>query len=143
MVEGSGMGATGLSLARHDDLLLTLDQKVAPGHTALVVVDVQNDFVAEGGFFDQARGEMATIQTMIPPLLRLIEHARRAGVLVVLIRAIVRSPGSLGAHDRAQPPPRPQSGEKKKGRDSFHTPRIRRLIRSRLISTTIIIERVG
>ena len=28
--------------------LVTLDQKVAPGHTALVVVDVQNDFVAEG-----------------------------------------------------------------------------------------------
>ena len=81
-------------MTSHDDLLLTLDQKVAPGHTALVVVDVQNDFVAEGGFFDQAGGDVAGIQTMIPPLLRLIEHARRAGVLVIFIRAIY-DPGDL------------------------------------------------
>jgi len=75
-------------MAKADSLLLTLDQKVAPAHTALVVIDVQNDFVAEGGFFDRTGGDVASIQTMIPPLLRLIEHARRAGVQVVFIRAI-------------------------------------------------------
>jgi ureidoacrylate peracid hydrolase len=61
---------------------------VAPAHTALIVVDVQNDFVAEGGFFDKTGGDVAAIQRAIPPLLRLIEHARRAGVLVVFVRAI-------------------------------------------------------
>lgn len=75
-------------MAKADGLLLTLDQKVAPTHTALVVVDVQNDFVAEGGFFDRTGGDVASIQAMIPPLLRLIEHARRAGVLVIFVRAI-------------------------------------------------------
>lgn len=75
-------------MAKGDDLLLTLEQKVAPVHTALVVVDVQNDFVAEGGFFDRTGGDVASIQAAIPPLLRLIEHARRAGVLVVFVRAI-------------------------------------------------------
>ncbi|MBI4590410.1 MAG: cysteine hydrolase [Candidatus Rokubacteria bacterium] len=75
-------------MAKDNDLLLTLEQKVAPVHTALVVVDVQNDFVAEGGFFDRTGADVASIQAAIPPLLRLIEHARRAGVLIVFVRAI-------------------------------------------------------
>lgn len=71
-----------------DDLLLTLEQKVAPAHAALVVVDVQNDFAAEGGFFDRLGCDMAGIQAAVPPLLQLIERARKAGVLVVFIQAI-------------------------------------------------------
>ena len=31
------------------DMLLTLEEKVDPGHTALIVVDYQNDFVAQEG----------------------------------------------------------------------------------------------
>jgi nicotinamidase-related amidase len=37
--------------ADSNELLSTLEQKVSPAHTALLVVDVQNDFVADGGFF--------------------------------------------------------------------------------------------
>lgn len=75
-------------MTKENDLLLTLERKVAPAHTALVVVDVQNDFVAEGGFFDRTGADVASIQAAIPPLQRLIEHARRARVLVVFVRAI-------------------------------------------------------
>jgi ureidoacrylate peracid hydrolase len=71
-----------------DDLLLTLEQKVAPAYAALIVVDVQNDFAADGGFFDKIGGDMAVLQRAVPPLVRLIERARAAGVLVVFIRAI-------------------------------------------------------
>ncbi len=33
------------------DMLLTLEEKVDPRHTALIVVDYQNDFVAQEGVF--------------------------------------------------------------------------------------------
>ena len=32
-------------------LLTTLEQKIDPAHAALIVVDVQNDFCADEGFF--------------------------------------------------------------------------------------------
>src|SRR5262245_6308556 len=76
-----------------DQLLTTLDLKVAPANAAVVVVDVQNDFAAEGGFFARMGADVKTIQRdTIPPLLRLIEGARAAGVLVVFIQAIYDMP---------------------------------------------------
>jgi ureidoacrylate peracid hydrolase len=75
-------------LANSDELLSTLEQKVLPAHAALLVVDVQNDFVADGGFFDQVGADVKTIQRAIPPLAQLIDRARAAGVLVVFIQAI-------------------------------------------------------
>jgi ureidoacrylate peracid hydrolase len=70
------------------ELLSTLEQKVSPAHAAVLVVDVQNDFVADGGFFYQIGADVSTIQRSIPRLARLIEHARQAGVLVIFIQAI-------------------------------------------------------
>jgi ureidoacrylate peracid hydrolase len=75
--------------AAPEQLLTTLEQKVAPEHTALVVVDVQNDFIADGGYFHRVGCDVSVIQkSVIPPLLRLIDNAREAGVLVVFIQAI-------------------------------------------------------
>jgi ureidoacrylate peracid hydrolase len=74
--------------ARSDDLLTSLDQKVARGVAALLVIDVQNDFVANGGFFHRIGADVTTIQRSIAPLSRLVEGAREAGVLVVFVQAI-------------------------------------------------------
>jgi ureidoacrylate peracid hydrolase len=75
--------------ATSEELLTSLEQKVARENTALLVIDVQNDFVAEGGFFHKVGADVNAIQRQtIPPLLRLIDEARRAGVLVVFIQAI-------------------------------------------------------
>src|SRR5277367_5016648 len=71
-----------------DDLLTTLAQKAAPGAAALVVVDVQNDFCAPDGYFGKIGADIATIQRAIPPLQRLIEGARAAGLLIVFVQAI-------------------------------------------------------
>ena len=71
-----------------DALLSTLEQKAAPAHAALVVVDVQNDFVADGGFFDRIGADVTSVQKSIPNLVRLIEKARAAGVFVVFVQAI-------------------------------------------------------
>jgi len=73
---------------RDGELLLTLEQKVAPAHAALLVVDVQNDFLAEGGFFHRAGYDLSNARAAIPPLGGLIQEARRAGVPVIFIRAI-------------------------------------------------------
>lgn len=70
-------------------LLRTLAQKADPAHSALLVIDVQNDFVADGGFFDKIGGDVRTIQEQrVPHLLRLIDAARQAGVLIIFVRAI-------------------------------------------------------
>ena len=74
--------------ARRDQLLSMLEQKTDPAHTALLVVDVQNDFVADAGYFAQVGADVKTIQRSIPRLLTLIDRAREAGVLVVFVQAI-------------------------------------------------------
>jgi ureidoacrylate peracid hydrolase len=74
--------------ATADDLLATLEQKAAPAHAALLVIDVQNDFVAEGGFFHRIGADVAAIQRAVPPLQHLIDRAREAGILVVFVQAI-------------------------------------------------------
>jgi ureidoacrylate peracid hydrolase len=69
-------------------MLSTLDLKAAPGHAALLVVDVQNDFVADGGFFDKIGADVKTVQGAIPNLVRLVDKARAAGVPVIFVQAI-------------------------------------------------------
>jgi ureidoacrylate peracid hydrolase len=71
-----------------EDLLTTITQKAAPEHAALLVIDVQNDFVAENGFFHKVGANIPAIQRAVPPLLRLIDKARESGVLVVFVQAI-------------------------------------------------------
>jgi ureidoacrylate peracid hydrolase len=71
-----------------EDLLIGLERKAAPENAALIVVDVQNDFVADAGYFAGLGADVKTIQRSIPNLIRLIDHARKAGVLVVFVQAI-------------------------------------------------------
>jgi ureidoacrylate peracid hydrolase len=79
-------------VTRTDDLLVTLEQKAAPENAALVVVDVQNDFCADDGYFGRVGADVKAVQRMIPSLQRLIDRARAAGVLVVFVRAIYDPP---------------------------------------------------
>jgi ureidoacrylate peracid hydrolase len=66
--------------------LSSLQEKVDPGHTALIVVDVQNDFCAKGAWFDRMGKDLSQIQAMVPRLLGLIASARRQGLQVVHVR---------------------------------------------------------
>ena len=79
-----------------ETLLTTLADKAAPENAALLVIDVQNDFCAPGGFFAKIGADIPATQAMLPRLGRLIDAARTAGVLVVFIRAIY-DPGDLSA----------------------------------------------
>ncbi len=65
------------------ELLTTLEEKVDPSRAALVVVDVQNDFFHEEGYLGKLGAPLGAIQAMVPPLRRLMDEARAAGVRVV------------------------------------------------------------
>ena len=68
-------------------LLRTLRQRVLPPHTALVIIDVQNDFcdpAGANGRRDAAMGDVFAVSRQIP-LLR--EAAREAGCLTIHVHA--------------------------------------------------------
>ena len=66
--------------------LTTLEEKVKPSHTALIVVDVQNDFCAEGGMMHREGMDLGMAQKMVPRLVKLIEKARKMGVTIIFIQ---------------------------------------------------------
>ena len=71
------------------DAAPTLGDKLQPSHTAIVVVDMQNDFFRierddSGGSVNRMYNGEA-LRAALPPLL---EGARRAGVLLVFVRMI-------------------------------------------------------
>lgn len=67
-------------------MLRTLNEKLAPEHTALLVVDVQQDFCAADGAFGQLGRDLTAIGTMVPTLQSLLASARQAGVTVIFLR---------------------------------------------------------
>lgn len=65
-------------------MLKTLQEKVRPEHTALLLVDMCNDFVHPDGKTAQRAGRpVEHAAPAIPVMARLLESARSAGVLVV------------------------------------------------------------
>ncbi len=69
-------------------MLSTLSEKVDPRHAALVLVDVQNDFCAEGGAMHREGRDLSLVKAMIPRLERLVEAARAAQVPLIWIRCV-------------------------------------------------------
>jgi ureidoacrylate peracid hydrolase len=76
-------------------LLRTLQEQVQPAHTALVVVDMQNDFCAEGGYLQRNRpaGSKHPIRVdenerIAQRIGRLASAARAAGATVAWLRSV-------------------------------------------------------
>jgi ureidoacrylate peracid hydrolase len=59
---------------------------VDPLRTAVVVIDMQNDFGARGGMFDRAGIDIAGIRAAIEPTRRLTAAARQAGIPIVYLK---------------------------------------------------------
>ena len=57
-----------------------------PAATAVIVVDMQNDFGAEGGMFHRAGIPISAIQATVAPTARVLAAARRAGVQIVYLK---------------------------------------------------------
>lgn len=62
-----------------------LNKKIDPKHTALVVIDMQNDFCADGGHLHRKDGQVEHLQEIVPALLTLIDKAREVGVKIFFI----------------------------------------------------------
>ncbi|WP_205953516.1 cysteine hydrolase family protein [Pseudoxanthomonas winnipegensis] len=65
-----------------------LGSMLEPTRTALVVIDVQRDFVAADGALGQAGVDMAPLQAPLARIERLIAAARAAAVTVALARVV-------------------------------------------------------
>ncbi len=71
-----------------DGFLKSLTDKIAPAHTALLVVDVQNDFCHEDGYVAKQGLSVAPAQAIVANLTRLIAAARETNVPVIFVQAI-------------------------------------------------------
>lgn len=69
-------------------LLIELDALVAPAHTAVVVIDMQNDFCAPGGWTDRVvKRDISRFGAVAQTIGQLLDAARTASVPVVWVRA--------------------------------------------------------
>lgn len=62
-----------------------LRERVAPRHTALLIVDMQKDFCVDGMATAGTGRDLSRTKAIVPDLVRLRDAAREAGVLVVHI----------------------------------------------------------
>lgn len=68
-------------------VLRTLEEKVRPEHTALVIVDMQNDFSHPDGITAREGGRDVSMNlSVVEPINRLAEALRAAGGLVVWVK---------------------------------------------------------
>ena len=59
---------------------------VDPSRTALIVVDMQNDFGAEGGMFHRAGIPISGIKAAVAPTVRVLAAARGTGIQIVYLK---------------------------------------------------------
>ena len=73
----------------YPELLNGLGEILDPAHTALVVIDMQNDFCADNGYIHTTQGaDMSGNKPLADRIGKMVEAAREAGVMVVWIKAI-------------------------------------------------------
>ena len=68
------------------EILKTLKERCDPRYAALIVVDVQNDFVSPEGSAGKRGEDVGAAMAMIPNLTGLIDQARRVGLTIIYIR---------------------------------------------------------
>jgi len=76
-------------------ILRTLEEQAQPAHTALLIIDMQNDFCAEGGFLQRTRAASGNNAIRVDSNVevadcigRLADAARSAGMPVVWVRSV-------------------------------------------------------
>jgi ureidoacrylate peracid hydrolase len=65
----------------------TLATRLHPAHTALVIVDMQNDFCAAGGYIDKLGMDVSGYPAILPPIRTLLAAARAAAMPVIWLVA--------------------------------------------------------
>jgi ureidoacrylate peracid hydrolase len=82
---------------------------IHPQTTAVIVVDMQNDFAAPGGMFDSAGVPIESIQAIVAPTRRLLSAARASGLTIIYLKmqfaADLSDAGPAGAPNRLKHAP--------------------------------------
>src|SRR5438309_7012821 len=84
---------------------ITIDAKpepvaINPKSTAVIVVDMENDFVSKGGMFDRAGVDISGAQKAIAPTAKVLAAARATGMKIIYLRMAYQPDLSdLGAPD--------------------------------------------
>jgi ureidoacrylate peracid hydrolase len=60
--------------------------EITPASTAVIVVDMQNDFAADGGMFDRANIDIGCIRTIVPLTAEVLTVARAVGIPIVYLK---------------------------------------------------------
>jgi ureidoacrylate peracid hydrolase len=68
---------------REKEILRTLEEKVNPRHTALLIIDMQNDYAKPGGKCHEAGRPLEHYRKAIPNIQAFLKEARNYGLLVV------------------------------------------------------------
>ena len=72
----------------------SLDEVVAPGHTALLMLDMINDFLSPAGkLFNPNATDLDQVLATVPRIAQMLEAARSAGVLPVYVQNTFLSQG--------------------------------------------------
>ncbi len=95
----TGLSSTGVAPAGPDPVGGGMADPTAPtlpatpspfplpaGRVALVIIDMQRDFLLPGGFGETLGNDVSLLQKVVPPLERVLDAARRAGLLVIHTR---------------------------------------------------------
>jgi ureidoacrylate peracid hydrolase len=94
--------------------------EVDPRKTAVIVVDMQNDFLIKGGLLDRMGIDVVPIRKIVPRIQETLEAARKAGLLIVYLKMGYRPDLSdIGSEDSpmGRDNRRAQVGEKTRAPD--------------------------
>jgi ureidoacrylate peracid hydrolase len=69
-------------------LLDTVEKRLDPAHTAVMVIDMQNDFCAEKGYVERVVGkDVSACRAVVPAIMDLVASARERRIPVLWIKA--------------------------------------------------------
>ena len=87
----------------YNDPFAPMRWDLVPGRTALVVIDAQNDFLHEDGWYAKSGVDITHMRRMIRPTLELVAEVRRAGIPVVWTRHGFRDARDAGTFFQLRP----------------------------------------
>src|SRR6202171_6802890 len=68
------------------EVFSTVEEVVDPGHTALLMIDIQHDFCSPKGLFDRIGKNLDMMAPAVRRVGKLVAAARRMGVLPIFIQ---------------------------------------------------------
>jgi nicotinamidase-related amidase len=77
------------------EVLRTLEERAQPEHTALLVIDMQNDYCSPGGASGRIGCDLSYIRAIVPRVRALIAAARRVHIPIVFTKFTIE-PGAAG-----------------------------------------------